>query len=60
MIENENAVPTHIDLMVPTIPEKPKKKQALMTRVEIANTISWAHKDDIDFSRLPKDQDMNL
>ena len=62
MIERADASPTpsHIDIVVPTNPSKSKKKPEQMTRKEIANTMMWAHKDDIDYARLPHNSDMQL
>ena len=61
MIENapSNSSPTHIELTVPTNPNKPVKQEH-MTREEISNTMLWARKDDIDLARLPNHGNFKL
>ena len=46
------ANPNHIEITVPRDPKPPKPKQEVMTREEIANTIMWARKDEIDQARV--------
>lgn len=52
--------PTHFEIEVPREPTKPKRKQEVMTREEIANTIMWARKDEIDQANLPKKAEFNI
>ena len=59
MIENDNRS-THIELTVPKNPEKPVNEQKAMTRVEMANTLAWARKDEIDQARMPRNAEYNL
>ena len=60
MIERADNSPTHIELSVPRNPDKPKEAKAVMTRTEIANTIAWARKDEIDQARMPKNSNFKL
>lgn len=60
MIERAENRPTHIEITVPKMDDKPKKKADLMTRTEMANTIMWARKDEIEQARLPRNQDVRL
>ena len=45
---------------MPRIPESNKQKKPQMSRTEIANTMMWAHKEDIEQARLPKITDVKL
>jgi hypothetical protein len=60
MIEMADSSPQHIELKVPRNPDKPKAEKAVMTRTEMANTIAWARKDEIDQARMPKNLDYKL
>jgi hypothetical protein len=60
MIERADNSPTHIELSVPRNPDKPKETKAVMTRTEMANTIAWARKDEIDQARMPKSSSFKL
>lgn len=60
MIEQADSSPMHIEITVPRNPEKPKKKEEKMTRVEMATTIAWARKDEIDQARLPRNPEYKL
>ena len=60
MIERADSTPMHIEITVPKNPEKPKKKEEKMSRIEMATTIAWARKDEIDQARVPRSPEYKL
>lgn len=61
MIEKaSDSQPTHIEIAVPKNPNRPQQPKEHMTREEIANTMLWARKDDIDQSRSPLNSNFQL